>query len=659
MLLGGALIAWAGFSVAAYFVAHKPIALEVIGALTHTVWSLSVSLLLAVNAFSLGVFTLKKIAPSSLAAPEGILIAGGIGLGELGILGFGFAATGLSDFFVLFLVQLAILFVFLWQRFVNDSLLRIKVILSDLLDSARQAPAWMKIVWIAALLTTAARTFLPPIEAFDALLYHLRTPDLWIQDGGLQAYNIPHYWFPNLVEGVYFWGLGLKTEIVAQQMHFLWAILVSLLIWAWTHKLFSASAAWWALTIIASMPSFLLLASWAYTDMALCFYGVAMLYCLWAGIVKQDEGFWKVSAISAGMAMGVKYTSFVMPLSAVAIIALWGPQTSTRRFASIIRFGVISALTGGIWYIRNWVWMGNPFYPFVFGGKYWDAVRAATYSGAGTGSGWDIGALLLLPLTITLGNNDVNYFDGNIGPLFLLALPLVGALYVNFKTYELPQKAALSALGLFILLSAGAWLLGYVSTRNLWQTRLLFPALLPLVIPAAVGFTFAARVDRSKLKASFIVVTLAALAICANILDFTLGTIARNPLGIAIGSVSAENFSERYQPGYFHALQLISKTPTDSRLYALFEPRSYGSVRTIQPDPILDNFSHDLYLYKTPAAVVESWRAQGYTHILLNVRGAEFILGQTDDKTTLKKTLGLLSLVTSSPAGDYALYEIP
>jgi hypothetical protein len=145
-----------------------------------------------------------------------------------------------------------------------------------------------------------------------------------------------------------------------------------------------------------------------------------------------------------------------------------------------------------------------------------------------------------------------------------------------------------------------------------------------------------------------------------NLLDAVLGVIARNPSGIAIGTVTRENYSERYQPGYFHALELISQTPEDSSIYSLFEPRSYGSTRLIQPDPILDNFPHDLFLNKSPGAIIESWRAQGYTHVLLNVRGADYIYQNADDnKSNLNAALQLLSPIETSADGAYTIYKIP
>jgi len=82
-------------------------------------------------------------------------------------------------------------------------------------------------------------------------------------------------------------------------------------------------------------------------------------------------------------------------------------------------------------------------------------------------------------------------------------------------------------------------------------------------------------------------------------------------------------------------------------------------AREIQPDPILDNFSHTLYLYGNSEEIVKAWQLQGYTHVLLHVRAANLILENTGETTDLKKTVDLLKPISTSPDGNYELLEIP
>ena len=654
-----AILAWSGFVVAAYFVVQKPLFLPFAVPLMNLAWTFLVTSMLLLNALVLGLLTIRRLIPDAPQDASLLALACGVGLGELGLLGFILAAMGASEFFLLLAVQGLVLSWSIWSGRLRRVLSLVRNSITQIGSSASLLPRWMQWAVILTITLNFLMAMLPPVDAFDALLYHLTVPKLWLQDGGLRAYNIPHYWFPGLVEGIYFWGLGLGSEIVSHLIHFTCALCVILLVWDWTRRLWGDLTAGWAVMLLVSMPSLLLLATWPYTDLALIFFGLAMLYTLAYGQEQNDRRWWTISAICAGMAMGVKYTSFVMPLTAVILIVIWTFQRKLELFTEILKFGLISAGTGLIWYLRNWIWMGNPVYPFLFGGRYWDEFRAIWYAGSGTGSGWDLGALVLLPLTITLGYQDVNSIDSDIGPLILLLLPAALWAMTDLKKAEEPRKIALTTIGFFTLFSAAFWTYGYITTRNLWQTRLLLPAIVPFVIPAALGVTWISRLDTKSLRLSFIISGLAAISIYANLVDTGLRVLARNPLAIATGIVTTQSYFEKYQPGYAYALQAVDQTNLNSRIYSLFEPRSYSMTRPLQPDPILDNFSHDVYLYEHPESVVAAWRSQGYTHVLLNRRNADLMLENTGQKLLFDETMRLLSPVSVSLNEDYELLAIP
>ena len=659
ILLAIAIIAWSGFVVAAYFGVQKPFALQLADPLLNLAWTVILTSMLLLNGLALGLFTTRRLIPDMPDDAATLALACGIGLGELGLLGFIFAASGASQFLVLLTTHLILLGWSIWRGVLASVFSLIRDSFTQIRSSVSRLPHWMRWAVILALILTFLRTLLPPADAFDALLYHLTVPELWLQDGGLRTYNIPHYWFPSLVEGIYFWGLGLGSDVISHQIHFAYAFSVMLLVWNWTRRLWSDLTAGWALILLISTPSLLLLATWAYTDLALIFFGLAMLYTLAYGKEHNEPRWWTVSAISAGMAMGVKYTSFVMPVTAILLIAIWSFQRKREAFAEILKFGLISTGTGLIWYLRNWIWMWNPIYPFLFGGRYWDEFRSAWFATPGTGLGWDLEGLILLPLTITLGHQDINSIDADIGPLLLLTLPL--ALWVVFRTrnLEAPRKITLTTISLFTFFSTAFWTYGYITTRDLWQARLLLPAIVPFVIPMAIGIMSLRDLDTKTIRLSFIVSVIAAISISINLLDAGLSVIARNPLALATGLTSNQSYLERYQPGYAYAQKAITETMPTAEVYSLFEPRSYGITRNIQPDPILDNFSHDVYMYGDPDSIIRAWQQQGYTHVLLNRRAAGFVLENTGEQAIFDATMASLKLISVSADGTYELLEIP
>src|SRR6185436_5680319 len=121
--------------------------------------------------------------------------------------------------------------------------------------------------------------------------------------------------------------------------------------------------------------------------------------------------------------------------------------------------------------------------PFLFGGRYWDAFRATWYSGIGTGIGWNALQIFFLPLNLVLGIRDQNFFDGRIGPLFLILAPFAIWILVSHLHQDSDQGLALQAIGLFSAVSFSAWMLGVINSLPLWQARLLLPGLIPFTIP--------------------------------------------------------------------------------------------------------------------------------------------------------------------------------
>jgi hypothetical protein len=109
----------------------------------------------------------------------------------------------------------------------------------------------------------------------------------------------------------------------------------------------------------------------------------------------------------------------------------------------------------------------------------------------------------------------------------------------------------------------------------------------------------------------------------------------------------------------------MDQLPEGASVYSLFEPRSYSLPRRIQPDPINYNFSHDLYLYKTPSEIVQHWKTQGYTHVLIYERGLN--LGADDPESqftparraALRETLKRLEFNNQTSDKAYTLYRIP
>ncbi len=164
--------------------------------------------------------------------------------------------------------------------------------------------------------------------------------------------------------------------------------------------------------------------------------------------------------------------------------------------------------------------------------------------------------------------------------------------------------------------------------------------------------------------------------------SYSLNFASNNPLRYLTGAESREAFLARELGDYYSAMQFVSKQlkPADKVLF-LWEPRSYYVQRTIQPDTILDAFPHLRWQYHDADSIIKALHAAGYTHILLDRQGLDYLLQTgydpitTDDIQVLQDMQGYLkqiygktplevvsrqgmpSIVKASE-DRYALYEI-
>ncbi|MDD2922436.1 MAG: glycosyltransferase family 39 protein [Anaerolineales bacterium] len=645
---------WLAVILTVFFVVQKPDFLKLLAGLKNLFLIVFIPLWMAALSACIGTYLL----PDSDSA-ERLIFGAAIGMGIFGLAGFGLAILGLAKPIILWALLLALTGFFSGTGKLSRVGKDVRRVVEEIRESAENVAHWIPIGLSIAIGLAFLMSLTPPIEDFDALLYHLTVPALWLRDGGLTSNQALTYWYPHIVEGSFVFPLALGVDAAAHLIHLFWLALTLLILWRWARQVWSDAIAWDAVAIVLTMPSLLWLASWAYTDYALTFSGVAALYAIWKWRNAEDKKWIAIGGVMAGLAMGMKYTSFVIPLVCVALIFIW-EEENLRRFKSAFQFSLAAALVAFPWYLRNWAWTGNPVYPFVFGGRFWDSFLAQRFSGAGSGIGFDFAALLALPLTATLGTRDTNYFDGRFGPLFLILFPVTLWAYWRAYPEKIEQRRALLALHLLSLGGAAVWTFGVMNSAKLIQARYLFPALIPAAIPLAIGLNALYKLDAPKFKVSFIFRTMMAFLVFVNLLDFSLHTLIRNPIAVSLGMIPRQRYIEQRQPGYANALKLVNQVPADSKIYFLFEPRSYGATVYAEPDIINSHFLHDLWLYETPEKVAAAWKEQGYTHILISTRGAEFFLkNNTDENLLFEQTKNLLVEISETQSGDYVLYELP
>jgi dolichyl-phosphate-mannose-protein mannosyltransferase len=596
---------------------------------------------------------------------EALLWGTGLGLGAvaLGMLGLGLLGW-LTRWATVLLLAILVLLSWASLPAVGRALASLRSV---------RLPRWGLRVYLLGMLILTLLVALAPPTSWDGLFYHLTVPRLYIEQGRIAPVtDMPHQHFPGLMEMLYLALMLIRGDAAATLIHFAFLCLLGAAVYRLAQRHLQPGLGWKAVTVYAAMPMVFVLGAWAYNDLALAFYQIAALYALLVWLEDGSARWLGISAAFCGLAMGLKYTSFICPLI-VALIVCWrlarARADGGRWLRALSLFCGVSLLVAAPWYLRNLAFTGNPVYPFayrLFGGAGWDAWRAAWYARGGTGLGWDLAALVRLPWVLTLGLRDMNFYDGRIGPLFLLALPFLIAWGVRLfgRTGSHPQ--AMGYLVVFAVAQYVFWVLGVVHSRSLFQSRLLLPACAALCAPLAYLYEELRSLDTRVFSLRRLIGMSVALVLAANLCYQFIYTVQNHPVAVLAGVESRAAYLRRNLGAHYAAMEVVNdRVPGDGRVLFLWEPRSYYCERDAQPDPILERWAWLRHRYGDDlGAIARALDGEGYTHVLLHRAGLVLVLqAQLDpvssaDVEALEAFRRAFLREEAAVGGSYELYQL-
>jgi hypothetical protein len=654
-ILSVAFLVWIAFVLASFYVVQKPLSAQdapdvadglaafvsapAWGAITDAFLNFMTAVVIGFAALCAGtrVGLLEPSAagdsPVSARAEFWIVCAG---------LGFGIVSLGTFLLALLGILERPVLLLVLASLILAGGRTTLSSLRSDLpvLRMVRLPLVLKALLGLSVLLSLLAA--LSPPTAWDALVYHLTVPARALARGQLTPLDdiIPHENFPQFMSSLYLLAMGIKGDIAGQCLHWLFGILTLGLLALTSERFYGSAAVPYAIVLALSVPMLLLLSAWAYNDVALAFYIVAAVYCFGRWRDTNHGQYLTAAACMSGFAMGLKYTSFVLPLGIVAL-AVW--EMRRRAIRPLLAFGLIAGLVAAPWYLKNLIFTGNPVYPFLFGGTSWDNLRSVWYARPGTGIGFDLLTLVTLPVTVTLGYRDANFFDGRTGPLLLMVLPL---LLLNRPKVD--RFVAMS------LLFFGFWTAGVMETASLWQSRLLLPALLLLIPPSAAATSRLGQFDQPSFSLRRIVTTVAILVLGVNLFTQIVDFAKLNPVAFIVGAETGEHFLLRQTGSHAAAMAAVNQLPESARVQFMWEPRSYLAQRAVRADPLLDALPHLVATTGSVDAGVRRLKSEGFTHVLVWETGAKFAIENLRDQFGQRDAQNLKQLES-----DYArvVYE--
>lgn len=481
-----------------------------------------------------------------------------------------------------------------------------------------------------------------PPTGNDELAYHLYFPRLYVEDAKV-IYDPTHSrsaW-PFFMEMLYAVGLLLQGASLAKLFSWLTAVLSIILVPCVAHFFFRDRRVTTAsLLLMMATPAIWMQALYAYVDNAVMLYSFLSFVALW---IWKESGYRSRQGVIAGLCLAsllsIKIYSIIPFL---ILVLLFGPFVLLRGISAREKVRALSVLgltvlaCAGCWYIRSWIYTGNPVFPFMadfFGGRGFAnrlegfAVLPKTWIN-----------FLLIPWNITFR---VDVFGGEpLGCLFLAALPVL-------VLFSFPRGMARYAL-LFVILYVTIWFF------TIQHVRFLFPALPFLSLVLAVGIP---RVLSEMNRWRRILLVTAGLLMLLH-----LGLCVYYPLrvlGGALGMVSADRYLRTRERTYAFLKSMDQEFMPGDKALVLGEPRLfYFPVAVVYMNPKI------LWDCRREGLDLKEWvRRAGITHLLVRtITPKEDLLERNPDWAALVPQRGQPEVHRRISVGgeefDYRLWKL-
>jgi hypothetical protein len=588
------------------------------------------SLLLAAGTGVLGVGIgerlLALLGIQSASDGERLVLAGALGLGALA---YGFLALGLIGL----LRAPAIIVMVTFSSIAAWPSLRHYPMYWRKLWSALERQDFfgrIAITLVVAMLVLVLLRGLAPVIDYDGLMYHLVVPRDYWEAGRISPYpGESHGNFPLTVDLLYIPAVILGLESAAKLIHLGFGVLMGLGVYAAAKRVLGLTrGGWLAVFVLATTPVLGTVGGYAYTDMGWALFAFLSVFALLRWREEGKRRWLVLGGVFVGLCLGSKYLGLpVLGVLGLVVLVQSGLLRSGNRglldrkswermLTDGLIFGVVAIAVASPWYVKNWLWLGNPFYPLWFGGRNWDAYQAVNLAHLGTRYGPRDGLLGVLLLPWDLFVRSIGHF-GSIPfafppppslllPLYLLIrrrgtvnlILLIAAL--RFVTWAVSARNARFLMDIFPLLSiAVAYLLMELSRRHLFQLML-------------QGVLF--------------------LLLVANLVWQSALFFQEDPIPVVLGVESREEYLVDHNDPPYRAIRFINRLPPDSKVFFVGGGQSYYVTTDHVADIAHANWGHLVYRHgERPEQLHRVLLSQGFTHILYSGYDFEWHLNFDND----------------------------
>ena len=593
------------------------------------IWGLGFVALLSLLAHALGTYITERWLPITNEDPLlRFILSTALGLGSLALMLSGLAFLQILSRVSVFTLIL-ILAMLLGPQLTSGS--------TTLLVGAQSIPVrWSRSNWMVRFITCLSLTIglltllnaAVPVWDYDGLMYHLTGPRDFLQYGGI--FPDEHIWYVNgtfSVELLFTTGLAFGDVLVPKLIHLTFGVLYALSTWAFTRRWFGQRTAWIALALILGMPALPIWAGFAYIDLAWSLFEWIALATLIEYLRDHDQVHLDISAVFLGFALSAKYLALMGTL-VIAALLFWDARHRVRKLIPIIlRYGSITLVIAGIWYLKNFLWFGNPVYPLYFGGPGWSSERLRLYNDYlhSFGTGNSILSLISMPITLftkheifgaVMNRNDI------LNPLFLLIF------LVPFTHHNRISRFLVAAAGIRFLL----WFIGSQQIRFLLPIDPAFSIIAAIVILEIQG-----RLKKAPALGTFLPMLSAGLMLITLFYQIQLARKLQ-PWNFLTGGESTDGFLTRNVGDYAAAHYIQTELSDQAQVLLLGDGRSYYCSPKCIPDPDHFRWAAKIIGFEEFQEFKAWAESRQITYLLLSIEDADFLL-QHDESGIIQEAL--------------------
>ncbi len=450
---------------------------------------------------------------------------------------------------------------------------------------------------------------LGPEIHYDTLFYHMALPAAYQLRGQITTLPFNSFSFlPQNMEMLYLFSILVNNDLLARLLHWLMGLGSMLLVYLLGRKYFSRPVAFLAAACFYLIPQ-VSLESWtAMNDLGVVFFVLLSWLCFlaWLNREKPSPVNLYLAAVFAGFALGIKFIAFPLVIITILLYFLQYRRLSGTlwpKIKPIVWYSLIILLLIAPWLVRNAVSSGSIFAPFSlarFKLELYlnDCQQLNSYH-------WQ--EILLVPWQKIL---DERSLDSLIGPLFLVALPLLVVLFDLSR-----HQPAIKKLSLFLLVYFILWR----SQTSTW--RYFLPAL-PVFCLLIGGIAYSIKIDsfnRKILLGVFFLVFYGNLGLIVSALQ------QKQTTAVISGTESRESYLTKshmfYPSPSFAAIAFLNRlVPADTAVLFVGETRTYYSRFKAIANSAFDYPTFQEYFKKAQnaAELASDLQQDGISYILFN-----------------------------------------